>query len=554
MAIGVALCAAAVLLPAVWWGLPVATSGITARGWDVDGVAGIGVLSEMHNLIVQPRPDWYVAYPLLHYLILAVCYAPYLAYLIATGAMSSPVAAYPYGLGDPVRAFLVLGVIARAVTLAMAVGTVVAVWSIGRRLGGRAAGWLAAALCTVTVPFAFYARTSNLDVPVLFWSALALLLMIRAVQDGLSTRLAIGIGITSGLAAATKDQGVATLVPALLVTFWYIGRAAAPPIAPWRAIGLLIVVGVGTYAIAMGIPVRPQRTVRHLAFVLGFEQTFTNLREANQLTVLRPTSVAGYWSLSGDVLRAVIAAVGLPAVAAGTIGLSLRGAGQGRAVLVAALAGFLLLAIAPIHHMQYRYALLPSLVLAVGAGLLMARLRRLASASRFGALAPLAFAFIVLAAPALGTIDLTWQMLADARYDAGNWLAREAKPGDALTFFGRPHQLPAIPDGVRVEPLSADPAAEARLRAGEFAWVIVAADYFADSSRTRSQMLPDSTWRRLLDGSLGLRLVHTSSRASLLGRPLAYLPYVNPVVRIFARADAAPAGHTDSLNRAGATH
>ena len=50
VALGLAAVALAVYLPAIWWGLPVATSGDTIRGWDVDGIAGIGPLAEFHNL------------------------------------------------------------------------------------------------------------------------------------------------------------------------------------------------------------------------------------------------------------------------------------------------------------------------------------------------------------------------------------------------------------------------------------------------------------------------------------------------------------------------
>ena len=76
-------------LPALWWGLPLATSGTVIHGWDVDGIAGISPLAEFHNLLVQPKSDWYVAYPLFHYLLLGLCYAPYLAWLWLTGGATA---------------------------------------------------------------------------------------------------------------------------------------------------------------------------------------------------------------------------------------------------------------------------------------------------------------------------------------------------------------------------------------------------------------------------------------------------------------------------------
>src|SRR5688572_27360493 len=79
-----------VLVPAAGWGIPHATSDVTVRGWEVDAITGIGVLSELSNLLSAGRADWYVAYPLFHYLVLIAASVPYLVIARLTGSLSSP--------------------------------------------------------------------------------------------------------------------------------------------------------------------------------------------------------------------------------------------------------------------------------------------------------------------------------------------------------------------------------------------------------------------------------------------------------------------------------
>ena len=99
-ALGLGGLALLVYVPAIGWGLPAVTGGDVIRGWDVDGISGIGPLAEFFNLLVGPTPDWYVVYPLFHYLLLGICYAPYLAWLWMSGGLASPSSVYPFGFDD----------------------------------------------------------------------------------------------------------------------------------------------------------------------------------------------------------------------------------------------------------------------------------------------------------------------------------------------------------------------------------------------------------------------------------------------------------------------
>ena len=211
------------------------------------------------------------------------------------------------------------------------------------------------------------------------------------------------------------------------------------------------------------------------------------------------------------------------------LALLLRRSPGGR-FLGLALLGFVLLTILPVRHTQYRYTIFPGYLLAIGAGVVLAALVS-ASSARARAMA------VLLLLAAAGTrgfraLDLTWQMVRDARYPASAWLAEQSRPGDVLGYFGAAHQLPALPPGLRPVQLHGD-SAESVFRAGRIRYVYVAPDYFADSLHLRSSFLPEELYHRLEDGTLGFRLVQRFETPPLRSGWLTHFPWVNPPVRVY---------------------
>lgn len=518
-----------VLAPAAGWGIPHATSEVTVRGWEVDAITGIGVLSELSNLLSAGRADWYVAYPLFHYLVLIAASAPYLALATLTGGLSAPGPDFPYGFADPVSAFVALNAIGHAITVLMGCVTVMAVFVLARRLFGVKGALLAATLALCSAPFMFYARTGNLDVPALCWTMLAFVALERCWTDGLTRSRAIACGSFAALAVATKDQSFGLLVLPLVMLLIRAARIPGPSMmARIRLPLVLVAAGAVTFLVSGGIVFRPDRFARHLEYITNFRETFTNVRYQTELTVMRPTTFGGRLVLLGDLLRACAAAVGWPVVGAGLAGLAVfwRSVPSVR-WMTAALAGYFLLVLVPIEHMQYRYALAPAILLAVlAAGI----------AVRF-ATRPLAFGLVSMAlvVPCVaGGAEITHAMLTDARGPASAWLRERATAGDTLGFFGRPHQLPRIPANVQPVAFQEGDVA-AQLTAARPRWVIVAPDYFAEPKRERSIFLPQEVYDGLREGSLGWTLAARFESKGLLRRPLPYLPYVNPVVQIYER-------------------
>jgi hypothetical protein len=533
----VGLLALLIYLPAIWWGMPHATHPLGVHGWDLDAVTGLLTLSEMHNLVVQPKPDWYLAYPLFHYLVIGVSYLPYLIFLCLTGEISQFSDQYPFGLRDPLTTLRHLTLIGRGITLLMATGTVMSVYLTALTVWDKKTARLAALAVALPTPMVYYARVGNLDVPVLFWTSLTILFMARSLKMGLTARRAFWIGVFAALAVATKDQAYGALVVGLAMTVVFHLRQkdeAAKTFRQWNSPLIMGFTGLFVYAAASGLLTNPSRFFGHLWFIRNYDKTFFNVIH---LDILRPQTVGGYAALTFDVFKELFISVGPILLLAGFIGLAVSWrASAFTKILAAMLIGYIILVIFPIRHMQFRYVLFPVLVFAffiaraAALGLLQ---RKWAAAATFVALIA-GFGWTGLRA-----IDLTHHMIHDARYEAGCWFYQNIDPGDEVVFFTSQNILPNLPEGTVGIRLMNDPAAEEKIVREQARFVIVQPDFSSDFGSDRSHFLPESIYHRLNDGSLGYKKVASFKTPGLftgffLDLPLVSPGYiVNPPVKIY---------------------
>jgi 4-amino-4-deoxy-L-arabinose transferase-like glycosyltransferase len=157
-----------------------------------------------------------------------------------------------------------------ALTMLMLV--IIAGMTIGRRRAILAPFFL------LTVPtFVFYSKTMNLDVPYVFWVAVAMLAFLRAVTTRtLADHVLLGAAVA--LAVATKDQAYgffpfAALI--LIVASW----SDTKPLASWMArVGATVVdrrlwAGVATclavYMLTMGMFWNLDGVIEHFALITG---------------------------------------------------------------------------------------------------------------------------------------------------------------------------------------------------------------------------------------------------------------------------------------------
>lgn len=531
-ALGLGGLALLVYVPAIGWGLPAVTGGDVIRGWDVDGISGIGPLAEFFNLLVGPTPDWYVVYPLFHYLLLGICYAPYLAWLWMSGGLASPSSVYPFGFDDPGGSIATLALIGRVLTLAMAVGCVLAVYRAATIVWDRRTGLVAGFIAMLSGPMVYRARTGNLDVPVLFWTALGIVVLAKVATQGLTVRRAVWLGAFAALATATKDQAYGGWVTALLAVsalHWY-GRLPGPSLrdtARWKAPLAVVVSGIVVYAVAGGIVVWPDRFIAHMNFILTYEEARFAFEE---LSLRHGRDPIGLVLLLRDVIWVSVLAMGPPAAAAAMVGVFAKSRGDTFVVLLLSMSvGYFALVMVLIAHMQFRYAVLPVVLLAFPAAHALAVGWRAAGWRRVLSASTMVLGTVWLLA---GAGNLTYQMYFDARYDAADWLADHVEPGQRIGFFGDKGQLPGVPAGVAVEQLSGGASSATSLAAAEVDVLLVIPDYSSPPDTEHSLFLARPAWQGLRDGVFPYGLAASFETPPPWG--LRY-PFVNPTVRVFLR-------------------
>lgn len=475
------------------WGLP------GEYGWAPDELLPQDVQAAVAQRF---SGGWHSKYPPLHFAVLATASAP-------------------------VRRFAgheALMVTGRLVSLAMGLGTVLALFAVGRRLLGETPALLAAALFAASVPFVYYAKTANLDMPYVFWFSLALLFFVR-LRDEHRRRDAVLFALTAAAAVATKDQAFALFVLPVLVLAVDLHRHR-------RRDALVAMAGTGLVALAIfdGLLWNPGGFAEHVRLITG---------SASRDFRMFPATPQGEALLAYETLRHLAFALGWPSLLAAAAGVVLAVTARPRPErLLATLwfpASYAVFFLAVVLYVYDRFLLPVALVLSLFAGQALDRAWR---AHRWmgAGLAGLVLAFAVARAASVNVL-----LVNDARYDAERWLAREASPPALVAAVGPLEYLPRL-DGLNVRRLG--PSA-ARLQAVRPDVVVVNADYAARAEEGSGER---AFHEALEDGSLGYRraYAHRSApptpfldvdrlRGDGPGRIWSNLDKVNPEIRIYRR-------------------
>jgi hypothetical protein len=486
----VLLAAFALRVVGIGWGLP------ASDGWDNDGVAPRDFLA---GLALTFTPGRYYTYPPVHLALLAVVTAP--VTLVALARAPSLATADVVGeiLHAPYMTLLAYG--ARFVSLAMSLGIVWAVAKIAAELRGERAGWCAAAFLAVNVPLTYYAHTSNLDVPYLFWACLALLELVRAVARHEPRRLRWW-GVLAALAVGTKDQAYALFLLTVPV-----GLALWVAVDPWARRSARAVVREAAIAAAIGA-----------GLLLLVDGGFTNpLGFRARVSFLLGPASQGYaqysndWTGRWDVVRDEIAGFdvfyprALALLAVLGLVLLVRDERRDRARLVA---GLLPLAAAVSFTLTFncvarrtdpRFAMPQAVLAAVYGGVAVdALVFRLSSAwqpARWLVRLAVAAAFAVAL---FGAADVDANLVLDPRYDAEAWLREHARPGDTIETYGLNVYMPRFPPGVRVTRVGPDASDHRNPMPG----VEEVVDAYANASERGARFIVVSegwAWRYLID-------------------------------------------------------
>jgi hypothetical protein len=294
----------------------------------------------------------------------------------------------------------------------------------------------------------YYGQVSNLDVPYLFWSLLALLWGMRAVVEQTPRRF-WGAALFAAAAAATKDQAYALFLLSLPVFLLLWFALDAWPRAHARKIVLTLlpaaVLAVLALLLVDGAITNGSGFARRVAFLAG-------PASADYAEYLQGTS--GWLALLADMARYFGRGYGLVAATLAALGLVLQCA-RNRG---GALAAGLLPALAIVSFtLCFNFAalrsddrfLLPQAVLAtIYIGIAA---EALAFAARPWMRLAARAALTVTALFALHqAIAINAAFLFDPRYDAEAWMAAHVRPGDSVETYGQNCFLPRFPRGARV--------------------------------------------------------------------------------------------------------
>lgn len=292
---GALLLAGATLLlhaPGISWGLP------SAYGWAPDELLPETILDVLAHGF---SGGWTSKYPPFHQMLLGVLGLPVL---------------WKHGLdaADPVPGdvYHTLFLIGRGLSLLMAAGVVVLVYDCGRRLLDRRGALFAALLTATLLPFGFYAKLANLDVPYLFWALVSLRFLLRAAERPRRREL-VGFAVTAVLSVATKDQayGLYALAPPLLALAYVRARRGASAFSRGDLLATALA-AVVTFVLAFNLICDWPGFVAHARLITG---------PASEDFQLFPNTLAGQAALARQTAVNLSFVLGLPALAVCLLGV-----------------------------------------------------------------------------------------------------------------------------------------------------------------------------------------------------------------------------------------
>lgn len=548
-----ALLAMLLYAPGVWWGLPHATDQARERGWAVDDETPLGVMNEIRRLLSRPgyRNSGHPGYPLFYSFASAAVYAPYLGYLrLAGGFTKSDVGYHPFGLARPERDVGRLALLSKCLSVLFGVGVVVGALQFGRAAWDVSTGALGATFVALMFPLAFYARTGNVDVPMLAMVAFGLVAYARIVMRGLTAKRAVALGAFAGLAVATKDSALGVFL-AVPLAIPFITRGAPPDSrrVGWSNWMLAVAAAFLALGFGSGLFVDPEKYFDHLRYLAGRVDA---LPDAAMLRASFPMTLAGHREYIAFLAEGVVSMLTLPGFILSIAGivLSFRASPRSLLLLLPAVTYVVFLFVL-LRFGQLRYLLPLGFVLGIFAAVAVVNGMRMKNHILRGT--ALALGIAALGIGVLRYVDLTHAMIRDSRYGAAQWLASQLQPGDSIEFFGASQKLPHLPDGVSIRRptrwrgmfASYDTSAAnvATIVAGWEArqprMILVIPDH-----STRSPGLPyDATvppalFRALEAGQMSYRRVARFQSESLIPwvhTPRLDYPMVNPPVYVYAR-------------------
>lgn len=434
---------------AIWWGLP-------GGFWPPDELTpkDVAVAFSRHF-----SHGWFERYPPFHFYVLTAAHAPVTAMewagLVRPGSIE----------GETLRAIL-----GRLVSLAAGAGTLGLLFASARRLFGARTALFAVAQLALVAPFVYYAKTANLDVPYLFWFALAFWFLVRLL-DRPTLRDIAGYGCAATLSICTKDQAYGLFAFPSLLIVWRLAqdhRHAGHGGSLFRALldpRLLIgtAAAVALFALCHNLLFNWDGFLGHVEIIMG---------GASQGYRMFPSTPAGEWALLALTARIVRTALGWPLLLCALTGLvvSIARRDTRRAALLVMLpiVSYYATFVAVVGY-DYDRFLLPAFFLsAMLGGLALDALIR----STLPRAAAIAVTAVVYAYSFLYVASIDILMLRDSRYTVERFLAAHAAETDRIGYVFPSLYNPRVDRWPNAEVLSLDQLSWERPR-----WFVLNVEY-----------------------------------------------------------------------------
>lgn len=442
----------------IGWGLP------ASDGWDNDGVAPRDFLPGLAETFT---PGHFYTYPPVHLALLAVLTLP----VTLVGVLRAPSHALPDLIGELLKPgyMTTIALLARLVSLLMSLGIAlfgariveeIRALQLGAALEDprvRRVGYWAVVFLGAERSIAYYAHTTNLDVPYLFWAMLSLLGFARAIARSEPRRLRRAF-LFAVLAIGTKDQAYAIfgLAVPIALAIWFFGERGRPDVGRTfpRELGVAIAGATGLLLVADAIVFNPTGFAARLRFLTGSASgDFVEYTRdwSGRLGVL--VDAGRYFDAQ---LPAAVALLGL-----GGLVLAVRRA-RGALLAVALLPLVVGLSFTILFNWvslrtNARFLIPQATMLALYAALAADALW--SATQRYVRIAGRLALGATVAVGLYGVIAVDANLVFDGRYDAEEWMRQHVKPGETIETYGLNVYLPRFPEGAKVIRVGPEPLA-----------------------------------------------------------------------------------------------
>jgi 4-amino-4-deoxy-L-arabinose transferase-like glycosyltransferase len=333
------------------------------------------------------------------------------------------------------------------------VALVALTFATGAMLFDAAAGLVSAACVAGCYPFVFYAHTSNVDLPLLFWIAAAIAATLWSAQR--DSRLATAaVGLSAAMALLTKEQSIGALVA--LPVVWSVHRWGRRSLH-WRDVlshaGLAAAVFVAVTAIVANVPWNPSGYVNRWRFLLGSLPAEVREKYAPyqfMVQVPKEISLARELQKLGKAGSVLVHGLTLPVALLSLAGLlwGLRRHLSAMIVLLAVGIAYYIVSVRALELAPVRYVMPLLYIALVAAGAVVSPLA--ASLRRLSGMAWPALAAVALMLPLWPGVEVVRLLARDPRYEAEEWLRAVAYRSARIEVYQPPTYLPRFAVGQTV--------------------------------------------------------------------------------------------------------